>query len=193
VSLGAAYLGVIFAGGPREVSQAIAAEVLAAARGSVKRVGVFATGDAEVIARTADAVGLDVVQLHSDLGPETIAAVRTRTGREIWAVVRIHGTDVPGETHDLARAADALLVDARVEGKPGGTGVVLPWSRLSSPLKVARAGKRLVLAGGLTPENVGEAIATLEPDVVDVSSGVEIRPGVKDHQRMRAFAKSVLG
>ena len=87
--------------------------------------------------------------------------------------------------------ADAVLLDARVEGQLGGSGVVVAWERIAVSVGAVRAGGRLVLAGGLTPENVGLALAALEPDVVDVSSGVESAPGIKDHLRMEAFVRSV--
>jgi phosphoribosylanthranilate isomerase len=95
----------------------------------------------------------------------------------------------------LWAAADALLLDAHVPGKLGGTGTTLPWRTMAADLRELRAAagpeSRLVLAGGLTPDNVGEAILLLRPDVVDVSSGVERAPGIKDHDRMHAFADAV--
>jgi phosphoribosylanthranilate isomerase len=86
---------------------------------------------------------------------------------------------------------DGLLLDAAVPGKLGGTGVTLPWAELAEPLRELRRFKRIILAGGLRPENVGQAIAALSPDVVDVSSGVESSPGIKDHGRMREFRDAV--
>jgi phosphoribosylanthranilate isomerase len=84
-------------------------------------------------------------------------------------------------------------VDALVPGQLGGTGVSIPWGRLGESLDAMESGHRIVLAGGLTPENVGEAISYVSPMVVDVSSGVESAPGIKDHARIRAFMVAARG
>jgi phosphoribosylanthranilate isomerase len=85
------------------------------------------------------------------------------------------------------------LVDALVPGRLGGTGAVVPWDRLAAMLEPVRANRVLVLAGGLRPENVAGAIEILSPDVVDVSSGVESAPGIKDRDKMKAFRDAVAG
>jgi phosphoribosylanthranilate isomerase len=109
--------------------------------------------------------------------------------------VRCEAGRLPAGAAALWSAADGLLLDAHVPGKLGGTGTALPWRAMAAGLRelraVAGARSRLVLAGGLTPDNVGEAILVLHPDVVDVSSGVERAPGIKDHDRMHAFAEAV--
>jgi phosphoribosylanthranilate isomerase len=186
VELGAAYVGVIFAGGPRQVTVEEALHVLEATRGRALAVGVFGAMPPEGIAKVVDQVGLDVVQLSADPDADTVDAVRSATGAKVWAAVRCGGT-LPASASALFHQADALLLDARVEGRLGGTGQTLPWADLAPALNAARGGRRLVLAGGLTPENVKRASDALNPDVVDVSSGVESSPGVKDHARMRAF------
>jgi phosphoribosylanthranilate isomerase len=190
-SLGAAYAGAIFAGGPRNLTPKQAADVLDGVGGALKKVGVFAEAVPDAIASIADAVQLDIIQLHGGATPDAIDAVRRRTGRQVWAVMRIAGTEIPPELNGVASAADAVLVDAHVDGSLGGTGVALPWRALAPALRRAVNGHRLVLAGGLTPENVRKAISEIAPDVVDVSSGVESAPGTKDHTRMRAFAQAV--
>ena len=135
---------------------------------------------------------LDVVQLHADPTASEVSAVRGETSAQIWAVIRV--TDaLPPDVDDLFGVADAVLIDARVAGSLGGNGVAVEWEALQSELGARRRGRRLVLAGGLAPGNVGRAVATLRPDVVDVSSGVESAPGIKDHARMRAFAAAVAG
>jgi phosphoribosylanthranilate isomerase len=186
--LGAAYAGAIFAGGPRAVTPVHAAEVLAAAGPAVRRVGVFAADAPERVAEVAEAAGLDVVQLHADPTVEDVARVRGRYAGAVWAVLRTSGTSVPEGAAGLFATADAVLLDARVPGALGGTGHALDWVGLAAAVARVRGSGRLVLAGGLTPENVGRAVAALKPDVVDVSSGVEVAPGIKDHRRMRAFA-----
>lgn len=190
--LGAAYLGVIFAGGPRMLTAERAAEVLDGCRSGARRVGVFGAGRPDEIARIARDARLDVVQLHADPTAADVAAVRGETGARVWAVVRVTATLPPG-IDELFRGADAVLIDARVPGSLGGSGVAVDWEALR-PQLVARPGSgRVVLAGGLTPENVARAVVALCPDVVDVSSGVESAPGIKDHARMRAFAAAVAG
>ena len=186
---GAAYLGVIFAGGPRERSPVAARATLAGRR--AKRVGVFASQSESEIADIASVVGLHVVQLHGEADPDRIRAVRAATGLEVWAVVRTADGVLPERVDDVADAADALLIDALVPGALGGTGRVVPWSRLGESLDAMAVGHRIVLAGGLTPENVAEAISYVSPMIVDVSSGVESAPGVKEPARIRAFIAAV--
>lgn len=188
--LGAGYLGVIFAGGARTLTPELAKGVLGAARPGPRRVGVFARQAPAIIGEITRAVGLDVVQLHEDPSADDVAAVRTATAAEVWAVMRV--TDVlPPAIDELFDVAEAVVLDARVPGALGGTGTPLAWARLAEAVQRSRRGRALVLAGGLRPENVGEAIAALAPDVVDVSSGVESAPGIKDHARMRAFQQAV--
>jgi phosphoribosylanthranilate isomerase len=91
----------------------------------------------------------------------------------------------------LLEVGDGLLLDALVPGALGGSGVTIPWAAVSEKLDELRGPKPIVLAGGLRPDNVGEAIVALAPDVVDVSSGVESAPGIKDHARMLAFRDAV--
>jgi phosphoribosylanthranilate isomerase len=191
ISLGASYVGVIFAGGPRTLTAAAAREVLAATAGSTRRVGVFGAIGADEIARIADAVALDIVQLHADPDVRTIRAVRSAVGRPIWAALRVRGVELPASAEGIADEADGVVLDARVDHALGGTGVALPWEALAGRLGPLRGRGLLVLAGGLTPANVSVAIDALGPDVVDVSSGVESSPGIKDHQLMRAFAGAV--
>ncbi len=186
---GAAYLGVIFAGGPRQRTPAEARATLLGRR--ARKVGVFGTQSPEEIADVASQVGLDVVQLHGASDPERVAAVRAATGLEVWAAIRTADGALPDDADDLADAADALLVDALVPGQLGGSGVAVPWGVLGESLDAMERGHRIVLAGGLTPENVEEAIGYVSPMVVDVSSGVESAPGIKDHARIRAFVAAV--
>lgn len=191
--LGAAYVGVIFAGGPRQITLERAAEVLGGLAATIRRVGVFATDEDELIARTAKPLGLHVVQLHGDHDAHSIADIRRRFRGEIWSVVRVSEGRLPLNTGELFDEADAVLLDAKVPGKLGGTGVALPWQDLVERLGRLRENARakLVLAGGLRPENVSEAIRLLRPGIVDVSSGVETAPGIKDHALMRAFRDAV--
>ena len=182
---GASYLGVIFAGGPRERTPAEARATLSGRR--ARKVGVFGGQSAGEIAGIATLVGLDVLQLHGASDPARIAAVRAATGLEVWAVVRTATGVLSIADEELADAADALLIDALVPGQLGGRGVTLPWLALGESLDAMASGHRIVLAGGLTAGNVGEAIDYVSPMVVDVSSGVESSPGIKDQTLVRVF------
>lgn len=182
---GASYLGVIFAGGPRERTPDEARATLAGRR--ARKVGVFADQPEDEIARIAQRVQLDVLQLHGASTPDRLERVRAATGLEIWAVVRTSTGILSDEIEELADAADALLIDALAPGALGGTGMSVPWVALGESLDAMSAGYRIVLAGGLTPANVQEAIDYVSPMVVDVSSGVESAPGIKDQQLVRAF------
>jgi phosphoribosylanthranilate isomerase len=186
---GVEYLGVIFAGGPRERTPAQARDTLAGRR--ARKVGVFADQAEDVVATFVEMAGLDVVQLHGDVDAERVERVRAATAKEVWAVVRTADGVLPEGVDDLADAADALLIDAHVPGQLGGSGVRVPWDRLGESLDALDYHPRIVLAGGLTPENVAEAIDLVAPNVVDISSGVESSSGIKDHARLRAFVASV--
>ena len=190
-SLGAAYVGVIFAESPRRVDPGAATGVLAGVRGRASTVGVFGPATVETIATVASGLGLDVVQLHGDPSPGVVERVRPTFGGAVWAVVRIADGALPDSVAELLTVADAVVLDAKVPGQLGGTGQSFDWDAIAQTLDRRRARARLVLAGGLSPENVADAVRIIGPDVVDVSSGVESAPGIKDHARMRAFRDAV--
>lgn len=191
---GARYVGVVFAGGPRRRTQAEAAAIFRDLPPAVGRVGVFGAEPVGEIAARARALGLAAVQLHGDPTRADVEALRGAWPGEIWAAIRVAGAELPASSGELFASADAVVLDARVEGALGGTGVALSWDGLAGAVQAARtAGRaRLVLAGGLRPENVARAVSLLHPHVVDVSSGVEGRVGIKDAGRMRAFRDAVV-
>jgi phosphoribosylanthranilate isomerase len=191
--LGAAYVGAIFAGGPRHQTADGAQRVFAASVPPPLRVAVVAEQTPIEIAGLVNTLRLHAVQLHANPTVERTDQVRAATAAKIWAVLQIPGDELPSNVADIARAADAIVLDARVPSGLGGSGVTLPWTQLARSLAKVRGQCRIVLAGGLKPENVATAIAAVEPDVVDVSSGVESAPGIKDHSRMRAFIEAVAG
>ena len=191
--IGASYIGVVFADGPRRVTPAQAKKIFEAAGKSVKHVGVFGTNDPDEIARTSEQTHLDVVQLHADPTVSDVTALRGKFGGEIWAAIRIAGARIRHESEELFDTADAVVLDARSEKQLGGTGQALPWSDLAVDLARDRGSSAVVLAGGLKPGNVGSAVRTLGPDVVDVSSGIESAPGIKDPWLMREFFAAVVG
>jgi phosphoribosylanthranilate isomerase len=191
VELGASFVGAVLAGGPRRVT-AKQARSLFEGVSTARRVGVFGDETADDIARAAEAAALDVVQLHADPDPEIVSAVKRATGLETWAAMRIAKVPTGTELDALISSADAILFDSHVSGSLGGTGRQFDWTMITNLLdQNRRARTRVVLAGGLTAARVPIAIAALRPDVVDVSSGVESAPGVKDPALMRAFAAAV--
>lgn len=196
---GAAYVGSIFAGGPRAIDAATsranrhAAHTAAVGR-PPRSVGVMGAQSPNAMAALAADAELDVLQLHADPDARAVDAVRRAWAGPVWAVLRLTNADWPPHAADLFAAADAVVLDAAVPGHAlGGTGVPLPWAALADAVGRARGATPLVLAGGLRPENVVAAVALLAPDVVDVSSGVEHAPGVKDHARVAAFVAAATG
>jgi phosphoribosylanthranilate isomerase len=191
--IGASYVGVVFADGPRRVSPERGRTILDAAGENVKRVGVFGTNDPEEIERATEEARLDIVQLHADPTCEDVAAVRGKFRGEVWAAIRIAGVHIPGSAELLFEKADAIVLDARTGPRLGGSGHALPWNDMAVDLARDRGRCTVVLAGGLSPYNVVSAIRTLAPDVVDVSSGIETAPGFKDPWLMREFYAAASG
>lgn len=184
VRLGARYLGVIFAGGPRQVDPGRARSIVGVA-GDIPVFGVFGSQGYAQILEVRDAAGLAGAQLHDGATPELVDQLR-REGLHVVAAVRLAGTFDLARLTELTGLGCPLLIEPRVEGKLGGTGVPLPLA-LAAEARSRLKGYPMWLAGGLTPDNVAEAVRVVQPDVVDVSSGVEQIPGIKDHQRMARF------
>jgi phosphoribosylanthranilate isomerase len=192
-ALGASYVGAIFAGGPRHQTMEGAQRVFATVPPPPFRVAVVSEQTPIEIAGLVYALRLHAVQLHANPSVQRIEQVRTETAAKVWAVVQLPGDELPVNFAQIATAADAVVLDARSPSGLGGSGVTLPWTQLSRSLAKVRGQTKIILAGGLKPENVATAIAALEPDVVDVSSGVESAPGIKDHHRMREFVYAASG
>ncbi len=189
-ALGASYVGVILVGGPRLLTPTVAQEVLQAATGP-RRVAVVPRTAAAQMAALGRAVGADILQVHADPTPAELAELRTLWDGGVWAVARL-GTTPHAETLcALFAAADAVVVDTLVPGGLGGSGHAFDWERHAPLLATARARTPIVLAGGLTADNISEAVRVLGPDVVDVSSGVEDAPALKSPAKMRRFALAV--
>jgi phosphoribosylanthranilate isomerase len=189
VEAGAAYLGVVFAGGPRTVTPDLAREVVAAAAG-VPVIGVFGDQPTEEILQIADRAGLSGAQLHGIYSSPEAGLLRAG-GLRVWRVVRIA---VPSDLDSLGDAtseSEAVLVESRGAHARGGTGVALNLA-IAREARCRLAGHPMVLAGGLTAETVDQALTVVRPDIVDVSSGVERRPGVKDSQKIARFVEAVL-
>jgi phosphoribosylanthranilate isomerase len=193
VEAGAAYVGfVFFAKSPRNISLADAAALAAHVPPGVAKVALTVNAtDAELDAITA-AVPLDMLQLHGGESPERVAEVKARFGLPVMKAVGV------AERADLAvldlyqGVADQILVDAKPPkgaALPGGNGLAFDWT-----LMLGRVWRRpWMLAGGLTPENVALAVRSTNARQVDVSSGVEVAPGIKDEALIRAFITAARG
>ncbi|AQL43719.1 N-(5'-phosphoribosyl)anthranilate isomerase [Halorientalis sp. IM1011] len=168
---------------PREVSVEQAADFAAAVPPFVTSVLVTMPDTVARAVQLVERVEPDAVQLHGNLGPDEIAAVGDRVPVKTIAAVDVTDPAVG----DYADAADALLVDSVDEQGGGGTGETHDWERTAE--LVAELNAPVILAGGLTPENVAEAVDTVEPFAVDVASGVERQGGVKDHDAVRRFVE----
>ena len=181
--LGAHAVGLVFcARSPRNVSIAAAQEVVAALPPFVMAVGLFVDAAAREIEAVLSEVRLDLLQFHGD---ET-AAFCTRFGVPFIKAARVRpGLDLIQYARDYG-AARGLLLDAFVDGTHGGTGTAFDWSLIPPDLSLP-----IVLSGGLNPANVSDAIRRVSPWAVDVSSGVEASPGIKDPQKIAAFMKEV--
>lgn len=189
LNAGATALGLNFvSASPRYLADAATArEVATAARKTgALAVGVFADADATYVLQTVRECELDAVQLHGDEPPEVLAALRAQASGplQIWKALRVAVREDLRALDVYWPLVDAVLLDARVPGTArGGTGQTFDWTILAG---LARP-KPLILAGGLTPENVAEAVRQVRPEGVDTASGVEFAPGVKDAEKVRKF------
>lgn len=174
---GATALGFVFwPRSPRYVTPGRAAGIIRELPGTVTPVGVFVNQPVDEIARVAAAAGITTIQLHGDEPPAYAAAL----GWPVWRAVSLQ--DVNGALSDWP-AETTILVDAHDAARRGGTGRPIDWDKAA----MIATRRRIVLAGGLTPENVQQAIAAVRPFGVDVSSGVEEAPGVKDFDKVARF------
>jgi phosphoribosylanthranilate isomerase len=187
VEAGADALGfVFFAMSPRRTTPERAAEITRILPSTVRRVGVFVNESPDEMARVADGVGLDLLQLHGDEPPEALESLP----RPAIKAVRVGKGFAADEALRYAGKAAGLLVDTRLPGEtqlPGGTGVPFDWSLVRG---LAGRVPFLMLAGGLHPGNVADAIHAVRPHAVDVASGVEALPGRKDPEKVRAFVRA---
>jgi phosphoribosylanthranilate isomerase len=185
VELGAWALGfILWPQSKRAADPAVAAGIARALRRRVELVGVFVNQPLDEIEGYADALGLTYVQLHGDEGPAFCTAVAQRTGCRVIKAAKIrHGADL----RDLERFhTDLHLLDTHVPGMVGGTGETWDWGLLAG----RRSKTPFLLSGGLTPENVTQAIEAVHPWGVDVASGTEASPGVKDPAKLQAFLEA---
>lgn len=210
VELGADALGFVFAPSTRKVTAEQVAAITSRLPATVEKIGVFSTQDSVEIASTIRAAGLTGAQLHSSYNPDLIAALASEFPG-LRLIQTIHWNVASSESGAEAATSQsakpeiiakpemaalsqlkaneqisAVLVDSRTATASGGTGVAFDWKAAQRNL-AALAPKSLIVAGGLNPENVQQAIAVLHPWGVDVASGVETIPGRKDPSRLKSF------
>jgi len=188
---GADAVGFVFAPSPRRVTAELAAQIVPQLPAALEKIGVFVDAGFDEIAETVEAAGLTGVQLHFDAPAALAAQLRERFGAKPRILGVVHFDARAGKRiAAIARDEhiDALLVDSCTAAAAGGTGVAFDWALAGKTLfQNAEGQKPFIAAGGLTPENVAEAIATLRPWGVDVVSGVETAPGRKDPAKVLAF------
>ena len=189
---GAAYVGfVFFPPSPRHVSLADARWIAGGIPDGLIRVALTVDADDETLAEIIEAAQVDLLQLHGSESPDRVADIRDRFEVPVMKALGIAAEDDLPQLDAYGEVADQLLVDARARpgaDRPGGNGVAFDWRMIR-----ARHWRRpWMLAGGLTPDNVAEAVRLTGADQVDVSSGVESRPGHKDAARVTAFVRAAL-
>jgi phosphoribosylanthranilate isomerase len=185
VELGAWALGVIlWPGSPRFCGGDVAAEIGARFRRRAEIVGVFVNPTLETVNRAAEDFNLSMIQLHGDEGPVFCGEAARRTGCRVVKAARVRSR---AEIQALTPFhTDFHLLDSYVAGVPGGSGVTFAWE-----LARGHRGPPVILSGGLHADNVGGAIGAARPYAVDVASGVESAPGIKDPAQLEAFAAAV--
>jgi phosphoribosylanthranilate isomerase len=182
VELGAWAVGMVFyEPSPRRCSLEEAGRIAATLRRRVELCGVFVNATLEEVERTSEELGLSMIQLHGDEGPAFCEEAGRRTGAKVIKAVQVAGE---WDIRDAERFhTDYHLLDAHTPTLRGGTGETFEWGLLTG----RRSKVPLILSGGLRPENVAEAIATVRPFAVDSASGTEAAPGRKDPEKLRAF------
>lgn len=183
---GADALGFVFVPGTkRAVEPTLVRNISRDLPPFVARVGLFVNSTAEEITKTIALAGLDVIQLHGDESPEFAAQFRRWV--RVLKAFRVRDESSLALVSAFVDACDAVLLDAFHPGNHGGTGLKFDWSLAD---RIQALPKPVIIAGGLRPENVAEAVATFAPYAVDVSSGVEAEPGRKDPEKVRSFIRN---
>ncbi|WP_207460184.1 phosphoribosylanthranilate isomerase [Azospirillum sp. SYSU D00513] len=194
VTGGARYVGFVFyPASPRSVSPALAAELARLVPTGVRTVGLFVDPEDDYLHHVVGQVPFDLIQLHGKETPRRVAEVRGAFNIPVMKAIKIGGPDDLAGALDYAEVADRLLFDAKPPAKvaalPGGNGIAFDWTLLAG-----RSWPRpWMLSGGLTPGNVAEAVRVTGAEELDVSSGVEDRPGHKDPALVRAFLDASAG
>ncbi len=188
IRLGATHIGLVhYEPSPRHVDLKTAAALHQRAGGRVKVALLLVNASQQVTGEALSAVRPDIVQFHGNETPQWLAAVKRLVPAEVWKAVGLKDAGTLERVRQFEGAADRILFDAPAAALPGGTGARFDWSLLKGHRHSIDWG----VAGGLTPANVAQAIAETGAPLVDVSSGVESAPGVKDMDKIAAFLKAV--
>ncbi|OAO01315.1 N-(5'-phosphoribosyl)anthranilate isomerase [Sphingomonadales bacterium EhC05] len=188
IAAGADYIGLVhFAKSPRHVSLERATELRKYAANRIKVVLLLVNADPKLTGQAISVVKPDVIQFHGSETPDWLKLVADNSGLEIWKALGVKDKPTLAKSSRYLGAADRLLFDAPAKALPGGTGTSFEWSLLADHAHQVDWG----LAGGLDPDNVREALDATQAKLVDISSGVESAPGVKDVDRIAAFCQAV--
>lgn len=188
IRLGATHIGLVhYEPSPRHVALDLAAELRQRAQGKVKVALLLVNASQQLTCDALSKVRPDIIQFHGTETPEWLARVKQLVPAQIWKAIGLRDADTLDRTQKYRGIADRILFDAPAAAMPGGTGTRFDWSLLANHRHSMDWG----IAGGLTPDNVGQAIAETGAPLVDVSSGVESAPGVKDVDKIAAFLKAV--
>jgi phosphoribosylanthranilate isomerase len=177
---------VFFPPSPRAVTPLGGADLAAVARGRAMSTALLVDADNTLIRDVMQRVNPDLLQLHGNETPKRVEEIRACFGKPVMKAIAVSNADDLRAVPDYEAVADRILYDAKPPkdaDRPGGHGRAFDWNLLS---QVSRK-KPMMLSGGLNPENVAEAIRIVRPDAVDVSSGVEDKPGVKNAEKIKAF------
>lgn len=183
VRAGVDAVGVVLAPSPRQVTLDQAAAIFTAVPPLVTRVGVFVDAEPRFVAEAAERLSLDLVQFSGNESPEVCA----KTPVAVLKVIHVGPNFDPSVMEPYRGLVAAILLDTFAKDARGGTGEAFSWRSVHE----LPAWAPVFVAGGLNPQNIGDAIAALHPFAVDVSSGVEVVPGVKDHTKIDAFVAAV--
>ena len=188
---GADAVGFVFAPSPRQVTLGQVAAITSGLPGTLEKIGVFVESTFDQVEMAVHSCGLTGVQLQFDAGSDRTALLRERLGPDVRILRVLHyGVDFAQRANGVAKDIniDAVLLDSRTAAAAGGTGIAFDWNSASASLSESGGlSQRMVVAGGLSPGNVAEAVRILNPWGVDVVSGVEAAPGRKDPEKVRAF------
>jgi phosphoribosylanthranilate isomerase len=190
LAAGADYVGLVFfPPSPRNVTMETARPLAAKARGRAKVVALMVDPDDALVDRVVAAVDPDLLQLHGEETPERVAEVRRRSAKPVMKAIKVETAEDAQAALAYRGVADLILFDARAPWdatRPGGNGAAFDWSALAG----VKDEVAYMLSGGLTPDSVAEAIRVTGAAIVDVSSGVEVRPGEKDPDLIRRFVRA---
>ena len=184
VKLGADALGFIFASSPRKITPELARYIIQDLPPFVKSVGVFVNEDLRVIRDVIDHCGIDLVQLHGDESPEFCGQFMPRSIKAL----RIRDDSILKSISSYKGKIKAFLLDTYSKDMAGGTGKIFDWDLA---LKIKKSGVPIILAGGLGPDNIENAVSSVKPYAIDVNSGIEESPGKKSHILMRELFEKI--